>query len=228
MKALKESPPYVDYLIGRAGQMDLTTGEGKLRALNFLMPYVQKIPNGLLRSEWATRIAQKLRIDEPVLRAALNKAATERRSEVKTRPELVGKAGKPAERRLIRMLAEAEDFKRELAERLKQGRLYQGLETEKIFAALIVAGLADQPMQATEIGALLEERDRRVFFEILFEDANEGTWEEAESCMEALRGKQVEQELAQVQREIERNPTAEAMRGLLARKQELLKRRAAG
>jgi DNA primase len=228
IKALKESPPYVDYLIARAGQMDLTTGEGKLRALNFLMPYVQKIPNGLLRSEWATRISQKLRIDEPVLRAALNKAAMERRSEVKTRPELVGKAGKPAERRLIRMLAEAEEFKKELAQRLKQARLYQGLETEKIFAALIVAGLADEPMPATEIGAMLEERDRRVFFEILFEEANEGTWEEAESCMEALRGRQVEQELAQVQREIESSPTGTALRELLARKQELLKRKAAG
>ncbi len=228
VKALKESPPYVDYLIGRAGQMDLTTGEGKLKALNFLMPYVQKIPNGLLRSEWATRISQKLRIDEPVLRAALNKAAAERRGEVKTRPELVGKAGKPAERRLIRMLTEAEEFKRELAERLKQGRLYQGLETEKIFVALIAAGLADEPMRAAEIGALLEERDRRVFFEILFEEANEGTWEEAESCLEALRCRQVEQELAQVQREIESSPSVEAMRGLLARKQELLKRRAAG
>ena len=94
IKALKEAPPYVDYLIARARQMDLTTGEGKLRALNFLMPYVQKIPNGLLRSEWATRISQQLRIDEPVLRAALSKAAAERRSEVKTQPELVGKAGK--------------------------------------------------------------------------------------------------------------------------------------
>jgi DNA primase len=228
IKALKESPPYVDYLIARARQMDLTTGEGKQRALNFLMPYVQKIPNQLLRSEWATRISQQLRIDEPVLRAALNKAAAERRSEVKVRPELVGKAGKPAERRLIRMLVEAEDFKRDLAQRLKQGRLYQGLETEKIFAALIVAGLSDQPMPATEIGAMLEERDRRVFFEILFEEAHEGTWEEAESCMEALRGKQVEQELAQVQREIERNPGGATMRDLLARKQELLKRRAAG
>jgi DNA primase len=227
-KALKDSPPYVDYLIGRARQMDLTSGEGKLRALNFLMPYVQKIPNGLLRSEWATRISQQLRIDEPVLRAALNKAAAERRSEVKTKPELVGKAGKPAERRLIRMLAEAEEFKRELAQQLKHSRLYQGLETEKIFAALIVAGLADQPMQATEIGALLEERDRRVFFEILFEETNEGSWEEAESCMEALQGRQIEQELAQVQREIEKSPSAEAMRGLLARKQELMKRRAAG
>jgi DNA primase len=228
IKALKESPPYVDYLIARAGQMDLTTGEGKLRALNFLMPYVQKIPNGLLRSEWATRISQKLRIDEPVLRAALNKAATERRSEVKTRPELVGKAGKPAERRLIRMLAEAEEFKKELAQRLKQARLYQGLETEKIFAALIVAGLAGEPVPAMEIGAMLEERDRRVFFEILFEEANEGTWEEAESCMEALRGRQVEQELAQVQREIENSPTGTILRELLARKQELLKRKAAG
>ena len=228
IKALKDAPPYVDYLIGRARQMDLTTGEGKLRALNFLMPYVQKIPNGLLRSEWATRISTQLRIDEPVLRAALNKAATERRSEVKTRPELVGKVGKPAERRLIRMLAEAEEFKRELAQRLKQSALYQGLETEKIFAALIVAALADEPMPATEIGALLEDRDRRIFFEILFEEANQGTWEEAESCMEALHGRQIEQELAQVQREIENSPTAEAMRGLLARKQELMKRRAAG
>jgi DNA primase len=226
IKALKEAPPYVDYLIARARQMDLTTGEGKLRALNFLMPYVQKIPNALLRSEWATRISQQLRIDEPVLRAALNKAAAERRSEVKTRPELVGKAGKPAERRLIRMLTESEEFKRELAQRLKQGRLYQGLETEKIIAALIVASGSEEPVPATEIGAMLEERDRRVFFEILFEDAVPGTWEEAESCIEALGRRQVELELAQVQREIENNPTGTALRDLLAKKQELLKRRA--
>jgi DNA primase len=227
-KALKEAPPYVDYLIARARQMDLTTGEGKVRALNFLMPYLQKIPNALLRSEWATRISQQLRIDEPVLRAALSKAAAERRSEVKTQPELVGKAGKPAERRLIRMLAESDEFKRELAQQLRQRGLYQGLETEKIFAALIVAGLSEQPMQPTDIAALLDERDRRIFFEILFEAANQGSWEEAESCMEALRGRRIEQEIAEVQREIEKSPPPEVMRELLTRKQELLKRRAAG
>src|SRR6202042_706695 len=104
IKLLKESPPYVDYLIARARQMDMTTGEGKLRAVNFLLPYVQKIPNRLLRSEWATRIAQQLRLDEPVLRAALSKAAIERRSELKVQPELIGRAAKPVERRLIRML----------------------------------------------------------------------------------------------------------------------------
>src|SRR5207302_2771692 len=62
LKLVKEAPPYVDYLIARARQMDLTTGEGKLRAVNFLLPYVQKIPNRILRSEWATRIAQQLRL----------------------------------------------------------------------------------------------------------------------------------------------------------------------
>src|ERR1700686_3320755 len=91
LKLLKEAPPYVDYLIARARQMDLTTGEGKQRALNFLLPYIQKIPNAILRSEWATRIAQQLRIDEPLLRAALSKAAKERRSEIKTSPELIGR-----------------------------------------------------------------------------------------------------------------------------------------
>ncbi len=224
IQALKDSPPYVDYLISRARQMDLSTGEGKLRALNFLLPYLQKIPNRLLRSEWATRIAQQLRIDEPVLRAALGKAANERRSEVKTQPELVGKAAKPTERRLIRMLVEAEGFRREIAQRLQQGRLYEGLETEKILAALIVAGLSDQPLQATEIAALLEERDRRLLFEILFEPAQEGTWEEAESCLEALHRRQIEQELLRIQRDIEALPAGQSLRELLGRKQELLKR----
>src|SRR5206468_5901423 len=136
IKLVKEAPPYVDYLIARARQMDLSTGEGKVRAVNFLLPYVQKIPNRILRSEWATRIAQQLRLDEPVLRAALTKAAAERRSEVKTKPELIGRAAKPMERRLIRMLAESDSFRRELAEKLHDQQLHLGLETEKIFAAL--------------------------------------------------------------------------------------------
>jgi DNA primase len=227
LKLLKEAPPYVDYLIARARQMDLTTGEGKQRALNFLLPYIQKIPNGILRSEWATRIAQQLRIDEPLLRSALSKAAKERRGEITTRPELIGRAAKPVERRLIRMLAEAQGFRQELAKHLQNAHLYHGLETEKIFAALVIANLSGQPVQATEVGSVLEERDRRLLFEILFEEANEATWEEAMSCIEALQHRKAEQELADVQRSIEANPAAPEMRGLLEKKQELMRRLAA-
>jgi len=226
-KLLKDAPPYVDYLIARARKMDLTTGEGKRRAVNFLLPYVQKIPNTILRSEWATRIAQQLHLDEPVLRAALSKAATQRHSELKIQPELVGRSAKPVERRLIRMLAEAEGFRRELAQRLQAAQLHHGIETEKVFSALIVASLADEPMQATEVAAQLEERDRRILFEILFEEASEPTWEEAVSCVEALQHRQAERELADVQRSIEANPPVGEMRGLLEKKQDLMRRLAA-
>jgi DNA primase len=227
VKLLKESPPYVDYLIARARRMDLTTGEGKRNAVNFLLPYIQKIPNRLLRSEWATRIAQQLRLDEPVLRAEISKAAAERRDQIKLKPELIGRSAKPAERRIIRMLAEAESFRLELAHQINEAQLQVGLETEKILSALIAPVLAGDPVQATEIGAKLDNRDRRILFEILFEDSNELTWEEAESCIEALKHRRAERELADVQRGIEANPTGPDLRALLERKQDLMKRLAA-
>ena len=207
--------------------MDLTTGEGKLRAVNFLLPYVQKIPNRLLRSEWATRIAQQLRIDEPVLRAQLSKAATERRSELKAQPEMLGRVTKPVERRLIRMLADAEDFKEELARRLEQERLYEGMEGEKIIAALIAANLASPPMPTSDIAGTLEDRDRRLLFEVLFEEEETASWEEAESCLVALQRRQTERAVAEIQRDIEAQPPGANLRGLLERKQELMRRLAA-
>ncbi len=115
-QVIAAAPPYLDYLIGRARRLGLGTAEEKLRAVNFLLPFVQRIPSGLLRSEWASRISQQLRVDEPVLREALRRAAAERRSEVKTHPALVGRAGKPAERRLVQLLLEADEFRARLAE----------------------------------------------------------------------------------------------------------------
>jgi DNA primase len=227
LQLLKDAPPYVDYLIARARQMDLATGEGKLRAVNFLLPYLQKIPNRLLRSEWATRIAQQLRLDEPVLRAELSKAARERRSELKAQPEILGRMAKPVERRLIRMLADAEDFKVELARRLQQERLYEGMESEKIIAALIAANLAPEPVSTSEVAGTLDDRDRRLLFEVLFEEEDVASWAEAESCLAALQRRQVERAVAQIQRDIEAQPSGANLRGLLERKQELMRRLAA-
>jgi hypothetical protein len=191
------------------------------------LPYVQKIPDSILRSEWATRIAQQLRLEEPVLRAALSKAASERRSEVKVQPELVRQSALPAERRLIRMLAEAEGFRKELAQHLQASQQYVGLETEKIFAVLVGASLSGEPFHASEVGEQLADRERRLFFEILFEESQEPAWAEAQSCLDTLARKQIERELTDVQRGIEANPKGAAMTELLTRKTELMRRLAA-
>jgi DNA primase len=229
-KLLNEAPPYVDYLISRARKMDLSTAEGKLRAVNFLLPYVQRIPDRILRSEWATRIAQQLRIEEPVLRESMRKAASERRSEVRARPELVGRVGKPAERRLVQMLIEAEEFRAQLAEEIRASELHRGLESERILGVLIEAAAAGTRPDAAELATALDERDRRLLFEIAFEAAAPPKWEEAESCLAVLRRLKAEEELSSVQRQIESLAAAASaaaggeLRRLLERKQELRRR----
>ncbi|HTW23044.1 MAG TPA: DNA primase [Candidatus Baltobacteraceae bacterium] len=231
-KLLAQSPPYLDYLIGKARHMDRTTAAGKVAALNFLMPYVQRMPDRLLRSEWATRIASELRVDEPVLREALRRAAVERRSEVKPKAELLSAPVRPAERRLMQILVEADDLRSEIARAIAEETLHRGLETERIFEALISkVGEAGSPsggrLDAATLAGALEERDRRVLFEALFEPSVEATWEEAESCLGVLRSRAAEQELAELQKKIESSATPEELNRLLARRLELQKKLAA-
>jgi DNA primase len=222
-KLLQKAPPYVDYLITRAKRMDSGGAEGKLRAVNFLMPYVQRVPDRLLRSEWATRIAAQLQIEEPVLRESVRKAAAERRSEVKPKLELLGSSIKPAERRLMQMLLEGNDLSREVAEAIRRGDLHLGLENEKIFAALLHATDEGARPDPAVLADYLEEKDRRVFFQVAFEPLGETTPEEAESCLAVLRRRHIAREMAAVQKEIAASAAGAALRKLLTRKQELHK-----
>jgi len=218
-KLLAQAPPYLDYLIGRARKMDRSTAAGKVAALNFLLPYVQRLPDRLLRSEWATRIASELRVDEPVFREALRRAAVERRSEVKLKPELLSPVVKPAERRLIQMLVEAEGFREKLAVEIVESSLHHGLETERIIEVL-VSKIAERPDAAT-IAAALDENDRRLLFEVLFDQTMDHTWEEAEACLEFLRDRQISRELSELERKVQAQPAKEELMRLLARKDEL-------
>jgi len=222
---LAKASPFLDYLIARARQMDLTSAQGKLRAVNFLMPHVQRIPNPLLRSEWATRISQQLRVEEPVLREALRKAAAERRGEVKTKPELISRSARPAERRLVQMLIEADDFRARLANLLAADETYRGLETERIFAALVPLCKDGVRPDTSTLATTLEEPDRRLLFDIAFESGAPPTWEEAESCLGVLRRRRAELELAEVQQQIESQVAHPGDMVATARLHELLARK---
>ena len=101
------------------------------------------------------------------------------------------------------MLMEASDFRERLSEEIRAQALHVGLETEKILSVLIEAGTAESVPEATALAPKLEEQDRRTLFEIAFEGGMEASWEEAESCLEVLRRRKSEEELAAVQRQIE-------------------------
>jgi DNA primase len=75
-EALRNSQRYFDYLIERARtQHPVRSAEGKVKALNYLLPHIQRIPSRIVRDELAGEIAQKLGIDSAVLRQELKHAA---------------------------------------------------------------------------------------------------------------------------------------------------------
>jgi len=186
---LGRSPLYLDYLIGRARQMDTGTIEGKLRGVNFLLPYVRLLSSPLARSEWASRVASELHVDQAALRGLLQRAASERKAEVKARPEMLAAAVTPAERRLLKMLLDGGATGERLAEEMRRAGLHPGLDTEPIFTALLDAAGSGRPGEdeLTALGERLEERHRRLLFELTFETGTEPSWEEAESCLKALK-----------------------------------------
>src|SRR6266567_3098805 len=78
-KALKGSLKYFDYLVDRALRLfPVKTAEGKVKAVNFLIPHIQHVHNRIIRSELAGDVAQKLGIDSSILRQQLKSAATDR------------------------------------------------------------------------------------------------------------------------------------------------------
>src|SRR5690349_14811808 len=77
--------------------------EAKVKAVNYLLPHVQRVPSRIVRDELANEIAQKLGIDSAVLRQELKQAATSRAAKALSTP--VEAQITPAERILLRALA---------------------------------------------------------------------------------------------------------------------------
>src|SRR5258707_11428331 len=103
-EALRSSQKYFDYLIYRArSQFPMRSPEGKVKAVNYLLPHIQRIPSRIVRDELGQEIAQKLGIDSAVLRQELRHAASTReKSAVKASPDT---QATDAEKILIRALA---------------------------------------------------------------------------------------------------------------------------
>jgi DNA primase len=84
--ALRGSRRQSDYLIERARLMfPGASAEQKVKAMNFLLPHIRRMPEKLAREQFAADASQKLGIDSAVLREELRQAALRRRDHVEAR-----------------------------------------------------------------------------------------------------------------------------------------------
>ena len=119
--AMRGARRQADYLIERARQMfPGASAEQKVKAMNFLLPHIRRMPEKLARDQFAADAAQKLGIDSAVLREELRQAALRRRDRIEARATALTEV----ERVLLRALAiddpENEDARRLAAEALAQ------------------------------------------------------------------------------------------------------------
>jgi DNA primase len=199
--ALKHSQKYFDYLIDRArAQFPARNADSKVKAVNHLLPHIQRVPSRIVRDELALEISQKLGIDSAVLRQELKHAATNRSAtQVKATAEaqITG-----AERVLIRALASATEMQasgarssardgaeeefdpaRQAQYALHSERLYEGLASQSLMEVLLEAGT-----EAADVLALPKtEDDRRLLASILMSEEEELTPETVEGAVRALR-----------------------------------------
>ena len=86
MAALRGARRQADYLIERARlAYPGASSEQKVKAMNFLLPHIRRMPEKLARDQFAADAAQKLGIDSAVLREELRQAALKRRDHIETR-----------------------------------------------------------------------------------------------------------------------------------------------
>jgi DNA primase len=236
--ALKSSQKYFDYLIDRArAQFGARSPESKVKAVNHLLPHIQRVPSRIVRDELAMEISQKLGIDSAVLRQELKHTATNRSATAVKGPSEAQITG--AERVLIRALASArqmqssgerisardgtdEEFdpSRQAQYALESERLHEGLASESLIAALLLNG----PESSEPLELAKSEEDRRLLAAILMHEEEELTPETVEGAIRGLRRISLRRRLEDVQRSLVRSGVSKEDQHALLQERIRLKR----
>jgi DNA primase len=140
-----------DYLIERARQLFPGPGsEQKVKAMNYLLPHIRRIPEKLSRDQFAHDAAQKLGIDSAVLREELRQAALKRRDHIEVRTGGLSEVEKVLLRALAVVDPEHEESRRMTAAAILQQPAW--FEQLGSFPALtVLAGRqASDPMDAVQ------------------------------------------------------------------------------
>jgi DNA primase len=211
-EALKGAQKYFAYLIDRAQAQFPRTAEGKVKAVNYLLPHIQRVPSRIVRDELASDVAQKLQIDSAVLRQELRHVAGARTAtKVAAAPQA---SLTEAERILLQALASGRElaftFEDENGQEqvynpaeqayytLSSERLHQGLGAEALIDAILKA-LAE----GTDLMSLpLAEEQRALLMSVLMQEHEALTPELLHEAIAALRRRQLEHRRRELVRQI--------------------------
>ena len=224
---LGAAPTYLDYITERAAeQHDVSRPEGKVAAANAVMAYLVRVPNPMLRAELANRLAERLRVDDQLLREELKRAARESRAQIKSVPQRDEMKTTLSERQLLRAVLESSELADEILPAIIQEELCAGLASEAIFKRIFEAREQGEAVEVSRLEERAGAEGQRLAFSSLFDSGEAPDKAQVTSCLQALRRRKVERERDRIQSAIqaaERAKNAAELSQLLQDKARVMK-----
>jgi DNA primase len=147
--AIRDAKRQSDYLIDRARQQfPARSADAKVKALNFLLPHIRRMPNAIKRAEFAADAAQKLGIDSSLIGQELKQAAAQRLESVpQHRQEPISETERVLLRALV--LPESDPARRLAADQLSQNPAwFADLAMADVLESLSLGPAPENPLDA--------------------------------------------------------------------------------
>lgn len=230
LELLKESAPFLDFLLTQfmAGQRDPFSPGGKRDIFSQLLPYLLKVPDRIERSEYVSRVASRLRLDESLLIREMRRNSRFDGKQARLVPEIHREATL-AEGILLGAVLE-EDLIQDVFSRLDES-LVEGLVTEKIFLAALGLWKRNQEINVIKLRERLEGEDQELLDRLTMGlQVVPVSRDSVFSSLEALGDVQLDRLSRQVQEEIAREEKegkdSSRLAELLKKKESLRRQRA--
>jgi DNA primase len=224
---LSASPSYIDYLTDQAAMKhDLSKPEGKVAAANAVLPYLARVPSPMLRAELGNRVAERLHLDERLLRDELRRAAGAGRREIQAPAALPASKATPAEKQLLKAFLDKDELAREFLPKLIEEGDIAGLGTENLFKQILSARSKAEEFDPAQLEESLNPEERRLVYEILVSTGETSDREQVLGYANALRRRKLERESERLQagiRAAEREKDSARLGELLQAKAEVAK-----
>ena len=221
---LAQAEPFFRYLASRALEVHgKSTPEAKLAGLNFLLPFVAKVPSKLIRAELVADIAQKIDVSPGIILDSFRDAAVTRRESFQVPKSAVQLPS--AEAMLIRLLLDSEESRQEVVSMLRQKDLISEFEAGSIVNVLLGMIEGGSAPDMASLADRLGEEQQRLLAEIVFDkEARPVAIDEVSTYILALERKRLEEQRMSLQRRIleaQKQQSGQLVMGLLQQQRDI-------
>ena len=137
-KQAEAAASYLEFVLDSAIQKqgDINDPKRKVQVMNTVLPYLAKLSNAVERSEYVSKFARKLGIEDQQMLAETKRAAQQKKSRLAEESFSSAMFMKPAEKKLLQLLLSNVDLQDHLVP-LCSRQDFEGLAGEKIFSIIL-------------------------------------------------------------------------------------------